>query len=54
VPKSRQLSISHVRLCILRTIAHPGKGWFTLLRLFGPLQPWFDKAWRPGEIEKID
>lgn len=32
----------------------PGKGWFTLLRLFGPLQPWFDKTWRPGEIEKID
>jgi hypothetical protein len=30
------------------------QGWFTLLRLFGPLQPWFDKTWRPGEIEKID
>jgi hypothetical protein len=28
-----------------------GKGWNTLLRLYGPLQPWFDKAWRPGEIE---
>ena len=32
----------------------PGKGWFTLQRLFGPLQPWFDQTWRPGEIEKID
>lgn len=29
----------------------PGKGWNTLLRLYGPLQPWFDKTWRPGEIE---
>jgi hypothetical protein len=29
----------------------PGKGWFTLLRLYGPLEPWFDKSWRPGEIE---
>jgi hypothetical protein len=28
-----------------------GKGWNTLLRLYGPLQPWFDKTWRPGEIE---
>lgn len=28
----------------------PGKGWFTLLRLYGPLEPWFDKSWRPGEI----
>ena len=31
----------------------PGKGWNTLLRLYGPLQPWFDKTWRPGEIEEI-
>ncbi|RLA56695.1 MAG: hypothetical protein DRQ98_01310 [Gammaproteobacteria bacterium] len=22
----------------------PGKGWNTLLRLYGPLEPWFDKA----------
>ena len=32
----------------------PGKGWNTLLRLYGPLQPWFDKTWRPGEIERVD
>ena len=31
----------------------PGKGWNTLLRLYGPLQPWFDKTWRPGEIEPL-
>ena len=24
-----------------------------ILRLYGPLQPWFDKTWRPGEIEMI-
>jgi hypothetical protein len=29
----------------------PDKGWFMLLRLYGPLEPWFDKTWRPGEIE---
>ena len=29
----------------------PGKGWFTLLRLYGPLEPWFNKTWRPGLIE---
>jgi hypothetical protein len=29
----------------------PGKSWFTILRLYGPLQAWFDQAWRPGEIE---
>jgi hypothetical protein len=29
----------------------PGKGWNTLLRLYGPLEPWFNKTWRPGEIE---
>jgi hypothetical protein len=29
----------------------PGEAWFTILRLYGPLEPWFDKSWRPGEIE---
>lgn len=32
----------------------PGKGWFVLLRLYGPLDPWFDKTWRPGEFELIN
>ena len=32
----------------------PGKGWWIILRLYGPLEPWFDKSWRPGEIERID
>ena len=27
----------------------PGKGWYTILRLFGALESWFDKTWRPGE-----
>ena len=30
-----------------------GKAWFVLLRLYGPLEPWFDKTWRPGEIELV-
>jgi hypothetical protein len=28
----------------------PGKSWNIILRLYGPLEPWFDKAWRPGNI----
>jgi len=31
----------------------PGKGWNTILRLYGPLEPWFNKTWRPGEIEPV-
>jgi hypothetical protein len=31
----------------------PNKGWFTLLRLYGALEPWFDKTWRPSEIELL-
>jgi hypothetical protein len=31
----------------------PGKGWNTILRLYSPLEPWFDKSWRPGEIELV-
>ena len=29
----------------------PGKVWTTIMRLDGPLDPWFSKKWRPGEIE---
>jgi hypothetical protein len=32
----------------------PGKGWFVVLRLYSPTEPWYDKSWRPGEIELID
>ena len=28
-----------------------GKGWFPILRHYSPLQPFFDKSWRPSEIE---
>ncbi len=31
----------------------PGKSWFTILRMYGPLEPWIDKSWRPGEIEVV-
>jgi len=31
----------------------PGKGWFTIFRLYGPLEAWFDKTWKPGEIQEV-
>jgi hypothetical protein len=31
----------------------PGRGWNVILRLYGPLEPWFNKTWRPGEIELV-
>ncbi|QNP44647.1 DUF1214 domain-containing protein (plasmid) [Sphingomonas daechungensis] len=30
----------------------PGKGWFTYIRLYGPLEPFFDQTWRPDDIAK--
>jgi hypothetical protein len=30
-----------------------GKGWFPILRLYSPLQPFFDKSWRPSEFEPV-
>jgi hypothetical protein len=30
-----------------------GKGWFVILRLYGPLEPWFDQTWVPGDIELV-
>ena len=32
----------------------PGKGWFSLLRLYSPTEAWYDKTWRPGEIELVN
>jgi hypothetical protein len=31
----------------------PGKSWFIILRMYGPLEPWLDKTWRPGELELV-
>ena len=47
-----------MRLCLagkennwIQTV--PGKSWNTILRLSGPLETWFNKTWRPGEIEPV-
>ena len=29
----------------------PGQTWFAMLRLYGPLEAWFNMTWRPGQIE---
>lgn len=31
----------------------PRKGRFTILRLHGPQEPWFNKTWKPGAIELV-
>jgi len=31
----------------------PGKGWFTYIRLYGPLAPYFDKTWKPDDIVRV-
>ncbi len=30
-----------------------GKSWFTIFRLYGPLQPWFDQSWKLSDIEQL-
>ncbi len=32
----------------------PGKGYTILLRLYGPLKPWHDKTWMPGDFELVN
>ncbi len=32
----------------------PDKSWFCILRMYGPMEPWIDKTWRPGEIELVE
>jgi hypothetical protein len=31
----------------------PGKGYFTIIRLYGPTEPAINKSWKPGDIEKV-
>ena len=31
----------------------PGKSYNVLLRLYGPLEPWFDKSWKPSDFELV-
>jgi hypothetical protein len=35
----------------LRTV--PGKGFFVILRLYGPTEASFDKSWKPGDLVKV-
>lgn len=44
VPKAKEANWIETR---------PNKGWFCILRLYSPLEPWFDKTWRPGEVELV-
>lgn len=32
----------------------PGKGWNTIFRLYGPLEPWFDNKWYPSDAKLVD
>ena len=31
----------------------PGKGWNVILRLYSPLESWYNKTWRPSEIARV-
>lgn len=31
----------------------PGQGWFTIIRFYGPLEPFFDQTWKPDDIVKV-
>jgi hypothetical protein len=31
----------------------PNKSWFVILRMYGPLEPWLNKTWRPSEIALV-
>jgi hypothetical protein len=31
----------------------PGKGYFAIIRLYGPTEAAIDKSWKPGDVEKV-
>jgi hypothetical protein len=32
----------------------PGRGYFAIVRLYGPTEPALNKSWKPGDIEKVN
>jgi hypothetical protein len=32
----------------------PGIGWFAILRLYSPLEPFFTREWQPTEIQPVE
>ena len=32
----------------------PGKSWNTIFRLYGPLEPFYDQTWKPGDPELVE
>lgn len=32
----------------------PGKGFFLYFRFYGPLEPFYDKTWRPGDVVRVE
>ena len=32
----------------------PGRSWFSGLRIYGPLEPWINKTWQPGDVELVE
>ena len=28
----------------------PGRGWTLILRIYGPLEPFFDQTWKPDDV----
>jgi hypothetical protein len=35
----------------IRTL--PDVGWFPMLRLYGPLEPWIERSWKPDDLEEV-
>jgi hypothetical protein len=32
----------------------PGEGFFMYFRFYGPLEPFYDKSWRPNDVVKVN
>lgn len=32
----------------------PGKSWFVALRMYGPLEPWFEQTWVPSDVSLVE
>jgi hypothetical protein len=41
-------------LIVLGIQSIPAKGWNLLWRIYGPTQDWYDRKWRPSEIELVE
>ena len=48
-----RLRFDSMALIVVLLATVPGKGYFAVLRLYGPTEAAMNNSWKPGDLEKM-